>query len=349
MTLICPLLKANHWFIRAFDFPRIQIVLLNSLYLILTLFYLEDSIWGILISSLVILSFVLDFYRIGPYFSFYRNESEMIGSKLDKPHLKIMSANIFVNNREYHRITQLAKAEMPDLLLLLEPDHKWEEGVEELKEMFPFMKLVPMENTYGMFLFSRFELKNTEVKFLVDDNVPSIFSKVVLEDGEELEIICVHPRPPRPNEATSLQRDAELISVAKYIEGKKDKPILVFGDLNDVAWSHTTRLFKRMSGTLDPRVGRGMYNTFPVKWRFLRIPLDHIFHTPKLSLRSLSVSEDIGSDHFPITASFDILGDGNDSGKPEAKDGDDVEESKEITEKAKNYDGPLKEVKKEDE
>jgi endonuclease/exonuclease/phosphatase (EEP) superfamily protein YafD len=151
-----------------------------------------------------------------------------------------------------------------------------------------------------MLLYSRLELVESLTTFLVRDDTPSMRSVVRLRSGDEIALYCTHPRPPLPDTDT-YGRDAELVLIAGKVDAE-DRPSIVMGDLNDVAWSYTTTLFQRLSGTLDPRIGRGMYNTFHARHRLLRYPLDHVFHTPEFQLVELRRLQSAGSDHFPIFA-----------------------------------------------
>ena len=74
----------------------------------------------------------------------------------------------------------------------------------------------------------------------------------------------------------------------------------MLGDLNDVGWSRTSRLFRKVAGMSDPRTGRGFYPTFNANYPLLRWPLDHMFVSPHFELIGMAVLPDIGSDHLPI-------------------------------------------------
>jgi endonuclease/exonuclease/phosphatase (EEP) superfamily protein YafD len=88
-----------------------------------------------------------------------------------------------------------------------------------------------------------------------------------------------------------------------------DGPCIVLGDLNDVAWSRTTELFLKTSKLLDPRRGRGFYNTFHAHYLFLRWPLDHFFVSSQFRLVAMRVEPAVGSDHFPISLSVVLRSD----------------------------------------
>lgn len=110
----------------------------------------------------------------------------------------------------------------------------------------------------------------------------------------------IHPAPPSPTEEDSSRpRDSELIMVAKALKNPT-RPTIVAGDLNDVAWSRSTRLFMQISGLLDPRKGRGFYNTFHASYFFMRWPLDHLFHSEGFKVKRIKRLAKYGSDHFAL-------------------------------------------------
>jgi len=151
-----------------------------------------------------------------------------------------------------------------------------------------------------MLLYSRLELIDPKVKFLLQDDIPSIHGRLKLRSGKELELRCLHPRPPFPTEdESSTNRDAEILIVGKENK-EKPAPFVVMGDLNDVAWSRTNYLFQDISGLLDPRIGRGFYHTFHASYPFLRFPLDHFFHSNHFRLVDFRRLGYFGSDHFPV-------------------------------------------------
>lgn len=156
-----------------------------------------------------------------------------------------------------------------------------------------------------MHLYSRLPLSQSSIDYLVEDEVPSLHTRVRLRSGRDLRLHCLHPAPPSPTENDSSgERDAELIMPGQELEDFGD-PVIVTRDLNDIAWSDTTRLFRKISGLLDPRVGRGFYNSYHAGIWFVRWPLDHLSHSRHFKLSAMRRLPGFGSDHFAIYTELD--------------------------------------------
>ncbi len=114
-----------------------------------------------------------------------------------------------------------------------------------------------------------------------------------------------------------------------------DTPVIVAGDFNDVGWSHTTSLFQKVGGLLDPRIGRGLYNTFDADNPLLRYPLDHIFVSDHFRLVELRRLPYFGSDHFAVLTVLEHDPAAAAQQDEPTSDAGDVEEAEEAIEKVR--------------
>jgi endonuclease/exonuclease/phosphatase (EEP) superfamily protein YafD len=212
--------------------------------------------------------------------------------------------NVFIENKNSEKLLRLIEKNNPDIVVLAEPDERWAKEVAHLEKNYPYTVLHPLDNAYGIMLFSRLKLIEPQLKFLIEDDIPSIHAEVELPSGDVVKLYCLHPRPPAPQESLrSTERDAELLMDGRIIS-QHDRPTIICGDLNDVAWSRTTKLFQKISGLLDPRIGRGLYNSFHAHYPLIRFPLDHVFHSNHFRLVELKRLPNVDSDHFPIYVSL---------------------------------------------
>ena len=297
------LLPLDNWWVRGVEFPRIQIMFLGfAAWLGMVIFWSDWQFGQWLLFIVLSSALAFQLRMVLPYTILWKKE---VLTAKDMPNghahqLKIMVSNVLTPNDETQKLVELVKDKRPDILITLETDKKWEKALNQIEANYPYTVKVPLDNLYGMHLYSKLELIDPKVKYLMIDDIPSIHTQLRLQGGQVIWLYCLHPMPPSPTEADkSTTRDAELLMVGKHIKENKQTAILA-GDLNDVAWSKTTRRFQRISGLLDPRIGRHFINTFHVKYPFLRWALDHIFHSACFTVVDIKRMPSIGSDHFPV-------------------------------------------------
>ncbi len=295
-------IKNDYWLIRICDFPRLQVLILVIISIVAGILKFEDLTKTETILFFVFVSVaVFQGYKVAPYTRIWKKQVlNADPDRIENASISIFIANIYMENKEFGLCLSAIKENDPDLIFILEPNMQWQKELAILTDDYPFTKLYPLESTYGLLFYSKLELIDSELRFLLTKEIPSIKTKIKLKNGELIEFYGIHPKPPAPQEdETTTKRDAELIMVAKEIE-QNNIASIVAGDLNDVAWSRTSSLFQKISKLLDPRVGRGLYPTFHAKFWTFRWPLDHVFHSSEFKLISLKKLKSVGSDHFPI-------------------------------------------------
>ena len=297
------LIPRDEWWIRGADFPRLQILVLGLIALVLLLVW--DQPWGLqreIVFTALIAALAYQLKMVLPYTFIWKKQVKKVHKHQLNPdkQISLIVSNVLTPNDKYHLLVEQIQKHQPDLVLTLETDLIWQKALAVIEKDYPYRVPVPLDNLYGMHLYSKLELKDTEVKFILSNEIPSIHTTVILRSGQPVQLYCLHPKPPSPTEAKdSTLRDAELLMVGDQIKDL-DESCIVMGDLNDVAWSRTTRLFQRISGLLDPRVGRRYINTFHADYPMFRWSLDHVFHSTDFALVHMERLPHVGSDHFPV-------------------------------------------------
>jgi endonuclease/exonuclease/phosphatase (EEP) superfamily protein YafD len=293
---ILPMWWTDRWWVRMWDFPRLQVAALLII-LGLMLFFLKLGWWRWPLLGSVAAALGWQGSHFIAYFPPYPKQVKATHDCPPERQVSLLNANVLMTSREFGKLLRLVDQRRPDVLLLLEPGAEWARAVGPLSARYPYRLFEPLPNTYGLILMSRLPMEG-RIEHLVQPGVPSANVRLRLPGGEKISLHAVHPEPPVPGD-DSGERDAELVMVGRKVRDE-GRAAIVMGDLNDVGWSRTSRLFRKVAGMSDPRVGRGFYPTFNANYPLLRWPLDHLFVSPHFELMEIDLLADIGSDHLPI-------------------------------------------------
>lgn len=293
------------WWIKITNFPRQQLLVLGCICLLLLLFFIKKkTLFTQILAFALVLSVVIHSWFLVPYTPLFNTEVQFYKHKLVNPEdkLALFIANVYMKNRNADALLNTINNANPDIIFLVETNQWWQQAMKPLRDTYTYAVEYPLDNTYGLLLYSKYRLIDPKVLFLEKPTVPSVHTKVEMPNKRIFMFHGVHPVPPVPSDLypdNIGQAAGELSTLAQLIKQEK-QPSIVAGDFNDVAWSETSKLFRKNSELKDVRSGRRPYNSFNANSFIFRWPLDHIFTTAQFNLLSIARLDKFDSDHFPI-------------------------------------------------
>ncbi len=304
---LVPLFAADFWFIRVFDYLHMYFTGFTFIAIILYFFTFKPKwIQDYLYITVLLGCFAFQIFRAVDYLPFYPQEVE-VAQNSSATQLTFYNVNVLQKNTESAKLFEELRELQPDVIVFMETDQIWADKIsQEIKTNYPYRVEHPLDNTYGILLYSKLELVDPKVEFLIDQEIPSITTQLRTEKGELIQLYAIHPTPPMPqHNPKSTDRDKELIKTAIKAYNS-ELPVIVMGDFNDVPWSDSTQLTKSIGKLLDVRLGRGAFNTFNAKNMLMRWPLDHILSSSHFRYVDASTGVNFGSDHFPLWATLSL-------------------------------------------
>ena len=304
---LVPLIGADYWWIRVFDYLHMYFLGFTLLAIILYLFTFKRKLGtDYLFIGILIGCFVFQIFRAKNYLPFYPSEVEkQLNANAEQ--LTFYTANVLQKNTDGKKLFDEINKLQPDVIVFTETDRTWQaEIMNEVGEGYPYKVEQAQDNTYGMILYSKLELIDPQVNFMVDQGIPSIDTRIKTRKGDVIQLYAIHPTPPMPqHNPKSTDRDQELIKTA-IRSYQSELPVVVMGDFNDVPWSDSTQLMKTIGKLLDVRIGRGAFNTFNAQSWLMSWPLDHILTSSDFRYIDAATGVGFGSDHYPLWATLSL-------------------------------------------
>lgn len=158
MTLLTllPLSRNQRWWVRIWDFPRLQMAVLSLVFLLLELCFLPGG--GQFSWLIVLLALGCTIYQswwIFPYTGLSKVQVKKTPAS-QHPRIKILNCNVLMTNRKSEKLLEILAQNRPDVIVLLETNLWWEQQMAPLQASHPYTLKCPLENLYGMHVYSRF-------------------------------------------------------------------------------------------------------------------------------------------------------------------------------------------------
>lgn len=157
ITLLSLIPNIRFWYYKLLDFPRLQYVLFALIFIFFLVLSTEKwkyPSWLLLsgLISVIIVHGVI----IYPYLFGEQTVPQYLEESIKtEDTFSVLLANVLLDNRQSDAFLKIVKQKAPDILLAMEVDTWWTVKLQVLKEYYPYYIEHPLDNAYGMSLYSK--------------------------------------------------------------------------------------------------------------------------------------------------------------------------------------------------
>lgn len=222
--------------------------------------------------------------------------------------LRLLQLNLNWKNREFRKVAAFIHSVNADAVLIEELTPEWQQYLSAHLADYHHSVLVPRNDTYGIGIYSKKELKNRKIEFFGSSGHPSI-AGCLQGLREPVWLVHTHVQGPVMQQFFAWHREhfEQMLPRVQEIS----KPKIVAGDMNSNSWTYFLSDFLKDSNMIDTQKGRGIHLSWPVPfyWRHWPTPLlsiDHYFVSDDIIVYQRKICESISSDHLPVLLEFGL-------------------------------------------
>ncbi len=215
--------------------------------------------------------------------------------------IRVMALNLRHRFGDVDAARRLVRAKRPDVVLLTEflPAHRG--LLKALGDILPYRVGTRPRGKFDAVLLSRLPISSSRIHFPAARFLPVIEARLCRDPDDEescFTVIALHS--PRPDFSRGRLQNETFALVAERAAAVVDRRVLVMGDLNTTPFSHRFQDLARRGGLTDAAIGARWRTTWISRFPPFGLTLDHVLVGAALSPVARDVTDDIGSDHFPL-------------------------------------------------
>ena len=138
IAVLLPFIRSNFWVFKIMEYPRYQKFILCAV-LFAGLLWTNDYTDTFSLITLILLGLCMLYlaYKILPYTPFSKKEMENLQHGDPSNQIKLFTANVFQDNRDYEKLLKQVKKADPDVIFLLETDDELAKANDVIIKDYP--------------------------------------------------------------------------------------------------------------------------------------------------------------------------------------------------------------------